>query len=455
MSVTNIQTPEQVPYSRCLWNRRAIVLNASLSTVMPDIPVGTQIFDLVFHPNSSIVFTGLLTGHIKAFGYDEQGNYTDKFSIRPSKRSCRALAVSGDGDQLWAAGKARTLSTIDVGTGEVIDARLNAHDAAINRIKLLTPNLLASGDDDGVIKLWDPRKPESIRAYTHHFDFISDFLWLSDSKQLVSTSGDGTLSVIDVRSKKTEPFAQSEDQEDELLSIVPIKGGQKFAVGTQLGILSIFNRRNGWGDCVDRIPGHPHSIDTLCNIPSSYPSSHSTILTGSSDGILRAVQLFPTKLLGVVADHGEFPIERIAVDRGGEGHWVGSAGHEEVLKLTDLKEVFEDEDEDEGAGEDGEEDEQGSGTSDDEADKNEVAEENGRKTNNSALTKGAVDPKAKDDSDADGEKAEDEVDTSSDDEPEPEQKKRKRKKEKDPLKAEKKKKGRNEFDGERSFFADL
>jgi len=37
-------------------------------------------------------------------------------------------------------------------------------------------------------------------------------------------SGDGTLSVMDVRSKKSVPVAQSEDQEDELLSIVSIKG---------------------------------------------------------------------------------------------------------------------------------------------------------------------------------------------------------------------------------------
>jgi len=37
-------------------------------------------------------------------------------------------------------------------------------------------------------------------------------------------SGDGTLSVIDVRSNNTEPLEQSEDQEDELLSIVSIKG---------------------------------------------------------------------------------------------------------------------------------------------------------------------------------------------------------------------------------------
>ena len=91
---------------------------------------------------------------------------------------------------------------------------------------------------------------------------------------------------------------------------------------------------------------HPQSIDALCAIPSRYPNAQSTLLTGSSDGLLRAVQLFPTKLLGVVADHGEFPIERIAVDMNGEGRWVGSVGHEEVLKLTDLQEVFADDDDD-------------------------------------------------------------------------------------------------------------
>jgi hypothetical protein len=41
-------------------------------------------------------------------------------------------------------------------------------------------------------------------------------------------SGDGTLSVMDVRSKRPDPVAQSEDQEDELLSIVAIKGFVSF-----------------------------------------------------------------------------------------------------------------------------------------------------------------------------------------------------------------------------------
>ncbi|KAI9056357.1 WD40 repeat-like protein [Trametes sanguinea] len=415
---------------------------------MPDIPVGAQIFDLAFHPNRPVVFTGLLTGHIKAFGYDEQGNHDAKFSVRPSKKSCRTLAMSADGAHIWAAGKAKAIHILDVESGEMVDTRAGAHDAPVNRMRRLTPNLFASGDDDGVIKLWDPRKPDAVRKYTQHFDFISDFLWLEDKKQLVATSGDGTLSVMDVRSKKMEPIAQSEDQEDELLSILAIKGGQKIVVGTQLGILSIFNRKSGWGDCVDRIPGHPQSIDALCAIPSHYPNSHSTILTGSSDGLLRAVQLLPTKLLGVVADHGEFPIERIAVDMNGEGRWVGSAGHEEMLKLTDLKEVFEDDDE-------GDSDAEGvSDGVDAEAAGDGDSDEEGEDHDEEADPSSAAPPeKAELPAEAEAEEAGESQD--SDEEGAEDRTKRKRKPEKDPLNVTKRKKGRNELVAEPAFFADL
>jgi hypothetical protein len=140
------------------------------------------------------------------------------------------------------------------------------------------------------------------------------------------------------------------------------------------------------------VRSHPLSIDALCNLPADLPGidTTSTILTGSSDGFVRAVQIFPTKLLGVVADHGDWPVERIAVGSG-IGHlsielqevddnedtkttqggqtmakiaqkqkrdvdgfdgaqdidavmskrwWVGSAGHEEGLRLTDLTAFF-------------------------------------------------------------------------------------------------------------------
>ena len=183
---------------------------------------------------------------------------------------------------------------------------------------------------------------------------------------------------------------------------------------------------------------HPQSIDALCAIPSRYPNAQSTILTGSSDGILRAVQLFPTKLLGVVADHGEFPIERIAVDMNGEGRWVGSVGHEEVLKLTDLQEVFEDGGDDEDSDEEGDgNDAAGSGSDDDDDDPVETL----AGPSNTAMHNDQA--------------SEANADSSSDEEPEPEPKKRKRKKENDVLQAGRRKKGRNEVEAEATFFADL
>ncbi|KAH7915939.1 WD40-repeat-containing domain protein [Hygrophoropsis aurantiaca] len=400
---------------------------------MPDIPVGSQIFDLAFHPSHSTVYTGLLTGQIKAFTYDEQGQHQQSFSVRPSKRSCRCLTLDEDGSKLWTGGKAKAIFTIDTVTGTVCETRKDAHESPINRMKHLMPHMFSTGDDDGVVKLWDPRKADVIRTHTHHFDFISDFLWLEDKKQLITSSGDGTLSVIDVRGKKTEPFAQSEDQEDELLSIVAIKSGSKVVVGTQSGILSIFNRSHGWADCVDRVPGHPQSIDALCSLPSSYPSSHSTVLTGSSDGLLRAVQLFPTKLLGVVADHGSFPIERIAIDFGGEGRWVGSAGHEDTLKMTDLKDVFEDEDDAVAEQVETEVD-----TCSDQGDKDGVAcdnDQNPGESNESLPVIEASDDEEAQDSDT------------------PKENKRKRKGDKDLT--GKRKKGRNEIDAEPSFFTGL
>jgi hypothetical protein len=79
---------------------------------MPEIPVGAQIFDVVFHPTFSTVYTGLLTGYVKAFSYDNQGNHKPAFSVRPSKSSCRGLSLDQDGSHLYAVGKGKSLKYV-------------------------------------------------------------------------------------------------------------------------------------------------------------------------------------------------------------------------------------------------------------------------------------------------------------------------------------------------------
>ena len=140
------------------------------------------------------------------------------------------------------------------------------------------------------------------------------------------------------------------------------------------------------------------------------------------------VQLLPTKLLGIVTDHGDFPVERVVIDRAGEGRWVGSVGHEDILKLTDLRDIFEDEEEDDAEGE-------GSEGVDNENERPDVAV-----------------PQSV-------EKEEEKAEDSDSDEPEAEEelksKKRKKKQSKDPLAKKRGKKGRNQIAADPSFFSGL
>ncbi|KLT39420.1 WD40 repeat-like protein [Cutaneotrichosporon oleaginosum] len=300
---------------------------------MPEIKLRNQPFDVAFSPRASVLCAALLTGEIKAWTYDDAGATTTAWSARPTKRTARALHFSPDGNDIWMGGKSGIIAQLDASTGAV-KWHAEAHAAPVNRVHVVNPQLVASGDDDGVIKFWDARAPSQIREYTQHWDYISDFAYFEDRRLLVATSGDGHLSAIDIRRNKAEPAHLSADQEDELLSVCPIKGGEKFVVGTGLGVLSVWDRSKGWEDGVDRMLGHPASVDAVVAL------SEDIVATGSEDGMVRVIQVQPNSFLGVIATHDEYPIERLALDRSAK--WLASVSHDECIKLTDCEGMFED-----------------------------------------------------------------------------------------------------------------
>ncbi len=38
-----------------------------------------------------------------------------------------------------------------------------------------------------------------------------------------------------------------------------------------------------------------------------------TLLTGSSDGVIRIVSILPNRMLGVVGEHDAYPVERLSL----------------------------------------------------------------------------------------------------------------------------------------------
>ena len=79
---------------------------------MPDIPIGSFVTDLAFHPTESVVYASLLNGKVKAFSYDEEGKHEAGFECRPAKRACRGLEVSSDGASLYVVGKSKAIQYV-------------------------------------------------------------------------------------------------------------------------------------------------------------------------------------------------------------------------------------------------------------------------------------------------------------------------------------------------------
>ncbi|KAI8343740.1 WD40-repeat-containing domain protein, partial [Chlamydoabsidia padenii] len=216
----------------------------------PKIPQAIQldntVFDFDLHPTQDLILSGLINGklHCHRYGID---NHELLWDCKPFKKSCRGVTFTTDGSHAYGISKDRSIQYLDTTTGKVLEHREQTHEHPLNALLCLNENLLATGDDQGVIKT---RK----------------------------RFGDGYLSTWDIR--KPNVAAMSDHMEDELLSVTLVKNNRKAVVGSQDGVLSLWNWGD-WGDYKDRIVGHPNSIDAICKLDED------TICTGSSDGIIR------------------------------------------------------------------------------------------------------------------------------------------------------------------------
>ncbi|KAG0503486.1 hypothetical protein HPP92_003558 [Vanilla planifolia] len=294
-----------------------------------EINLGKQPFDLDFHPSYPLVAAALISGELHLYRYDEDSRPERLLQISAHDESCRAVRFIDSGRVVLTASPDCSILATDVETGNCIARLENAHEDGINRLVILTETTIASGDDEGCIKVWDTRDHNCCNSFDAHEDYISDMTYVLGSRQLLATSGDGTLSVCSLRKNKVQ--ARSEFSEDELLSLLIMKDGKKVVCGTQNGPLLLYS----WGhfdDCSDRLLGHPMSVDALLKLDEN------TLISGSEDGVIRLVGILPNRIIRPLAEHSEYPIESLAFSY--DRKFLGSISYDQMLKLWDLEELL-------------------------------------------------------------------------------------------------------------------
>ncbi|KAE8663638.1 Transducin family protein / WD-40 repeat family protein isoform 2 [Hibiscus syriacus] len=141
-------------------------------------------FGIDFHPSKELVAVSLITGVLHLFKYNADNSSLQRcLDIRAHAESCRTVRFINGGQAVATGSKDCSILATDVETGSII-ARL------MSVFSLSFESTVASGDDEGCIKIWDTRQRSCSGSFNAHEDYISDMNFVPDSMKLLTRSTD-------------------------------------------------------------------------------------------------------------------------------------------------------------------------------------------------------------------------------------------------------------------------
>ena len=162
-----------------------------------DIQAKFAVFSVDFAPKiENQLACSLVNGRIQIYEYQNNKKSKLIFNKKENSQSTRHVLYSKDGLQLYSCSADNSISIIDIETVNTIHKFDMAHNRSINKIAKYKENIIISGCDGGVIRLWDVRQQKKITTFIEHTDFISSFLTLPKKQNFVAASFSSSLSFI-------------------------------------------------------------------------------------------------------------------------------------------------------------------------------------------------------------------------------------------------------------------
>ncbi|XP_077254702.1 WD repeat-containing protein 55 homolog isoform X1 [Temnothorax americanus] len=292
----------------------------------PSITLEDMITDICFHPKVDTIAVASITGDVFMYKYNnEETNLASTMELH--LKACRDIEFSADGRSLFSTGKDLCIAITDVETEKLIRLYEGAHEQPVYTMTIINEHVFVTGDDDGVVKLWDLRRKESEPVFSikEVEDYISAMITNKDAKYLVCASGAG-LTTINIPERKLH--VQSEEHDDELTCLGLFKYESKVLAASNKGKMYVYN----WGEFGLHSDEFPSATKKAINC--MIPVTENVVITGEEDGIVRATSLFPHRQLGIVGQHN-FSVETLDISN--DGTLIASSSHDNDIKFWNVR----------------------------------------------------------------------------------------------------------------------
>ncbi|CZT20299.1 related to WD repeat-containing protein jip5 [Ramularia collo-cygni] len=341
--------------------------DAPMFDTLCTLPLTGELFAQAVHPTAALVAVGLSSGHVASLQLppvDPNGAMVEKvqpsgrrgsggtdtfdttWRTRRHKGSCRCLAYSLDGRQLYSAGTDGIVKAADSETGKVTSKVGIPIDPSTTRtlvdaptvVHALSPQTLLLSTDSGALHIYDLREPGSVitskpsQTFHPHTDYVSSLTPIPPSAASTSgfskqwlTTGSTTLALTDLR---RGVLAKSEDQEELLLSCLYVTGlpakkssgstGEKAVVGGGDGVITLWEKGQ-WDDQDERIvvSREKETLDCMAHVPYGIGGMGHKVAVGMGDGRIRFVRLGQNKVVGEVMHDEIEGVQELGFDVGG------------------------------------------------------------------------------------------------------------------------------------------
>lgn len=226
--------------------------------------------------------------------------------------SVRALASVGD--HVLTASSDKSWTLLNNSNKTILKGFCNDSISSVCRV---SEHTFTTGDDAGMLKLWDVRVKRSVRK-SHVGDYISGSIMVGDT--LVVSNYSGQLGVWDLRAK----MHLSGHQNDELTCVLHAPDKKKVLVGTSIGVVLVFSVGQ-WDDCSDRLVGNTTPVTSIVHEKNDYYMS-------DEDGKIKRISVAPYAILETVGE-SPLPIEQLVA---GDGV-LYSCGHQDTVQQWPVK----------------------------------------------------------------------------------------------------------------------